>query len=71
MLKFFRRFNRSLNTEAVRADLHSILIELNPEHSFEHRMEFMAKLVDWTKTPVTVGNEVKDSFQNTDPFLCH
>lgn len=60
MLNFFRRFNRSLNTEAVRADLHSILVELNPENTFEHRMEFMAKLVDWTKTPVTVGNEVKD-----------
>ena len=62
MLRIFR--SRSLNNEVVRADLHYTLLELSPENSFDQKMEALKKLIDWTKWPVTVGNETKDAFSS-------
>lgn len=64
MLRIFNRFSRSLNNDVVRADLHSTLLDLKPDNSFDQRMEALKKLVEWTKWPVTVGSETKDNLSS-------
>ncbi|MFA7613403.1 MAG: hypothetical protein WCY48_04140 [Candidatus Caldatribacteriota bacterium] len=64
MFRIFRRFNRSLNNDVVRADLHSTLLDLKPENPFDLKMEALKKLIDWTKWPVTVGGETKDYYSS-------
>lgn len=64
MLRIFNRFNRSLNNEVIRADLHSSLLDLKPGNPLESRIEALKKLIDWTKLPVTVGDETKDDFSS-------
>ncbi|HLT22456.1 MAG TPA: hypothetical protein VKZ84_03400, partial [Bacteriovoracaceae bacterium] len=64
MFRIFRRFNRSLNNDVVRADLHSTLLDLKPENSFDQKIEAVRKLIDWTKWPVTIGSETKDYYSS-------
>lgn len=64
MFKFIRRFNHARLLDENRADILTLLSGLNPEHSYEERVDALKKIMNWIRQPVVVPNgAVPDHFQ--------
>ena len=52
MLKVIKRLKLALQPELIPADLASLLQALNPENSYQERMDALGQLMDWVRLPV-------------------
>ncbi|MFP5384700.1 MAG: hypothetical protein ACLGHN_01385 [Bacteriovoracia bacterium] len=52
MLKIIKQLKLALKPELIPADLASLLQTLNPENSYQERMDALGQLMDWIRLPV-------------------
>lgn len=62
MFKLIRRLKITLNPDQNRADLHTLLVSLNPENPFEERMDTLKKLMEWIRFDGFEGRNVRLKF---------